>query len=33
VVYASDQIVVLYESGWGQLEGYGEYWMGRLRVI
>jgi hypothetical protein len=29
VVYVSDRIVALCETGRGQLEGCGEYWMGR----
>jgi hypothetical protein len=29
VVYVSDRIVALCETGWDQLEGCGEYWMGR----
>jgi hypothetical protein len=33
VVYVRDQIVALSETRRGQLGGYGEYWMGRLRVI
>jgi hypothetical protein len=28
VVYVRDRIVALCETGQGQLDGYGEYWMG-----
>jgi hypothetical protein len=33
VVYVSDQIVALCETERGQLEGCGEYWIGRVRVV
>jgi hypothetical protein len=29
VIYVSDRIMALCEIEWGQLEGCGEYWMGR----
>jgi hypothetical protein len=33
VVYVSDRIIALCETGRHQLEGCGEYQMGRVRVV